>query len=84
MVKNLQIIEQDLYSVFSTDWLRKIAQEMELIKRERKIDPVIIFWVLVLGFGVRLQRTLASLNKYVYTFLYVKEKFANLIPGHLL
>ncbi len=31
--------------------------------RERKIDPVIIFWVLTLSFGVRLQRTLASLKR---------------------
>ena len=33
------------------------------IKRERKIDAVIIFWVLVLSFGVRLQRSLASLKR---------------------
>lgn len=32
-------------------------------KRERKIDAVIIFWVLVLSFGVRLQRSLASLKR---------------------
>jgi putative transposase len=34
-----------------------------LIKRERKIDAVVMFWVLTLSFGVRLQRTLASLKR---------------------
>jgi putative transposase len=63
MVKNSQIIEQDLCNVFSTEWLRKTAQETGLIKRERKIKPEIIFWVLIFGFGVRLQRTLASLKR---------------------
>jgi len=37
--------------------LRQTAKETGLIVRERKIDPVIIFWVLILSFGVRLQRT---------------------------
>jgi putative transposase len=34
-----------------------------LIKRERKIDPVIIFWVLAIGYGTYLQRTLAGLKR---------------------
>lgn len=41
----------------------KTAEETELVKRERKIDPVIMFWVLTLSFGVRLQRNLASLKR---------------------
>lgn len=44
MVKNPQIIEQDLCNVFSPEWLRKTARETELVIRERKIDPVIFFW----------------------------------------
>ena len=56
-------IEADLNKLFSPEWLRNTAKETGLIKRERKIDPVRIFWVLVLGFGIQLQRTLASLHR---------------------
>lgn len=49
--------------MFPEEWLRQTAKETCLIKRERKIDPVVIFWVLTLSFGVRLQRTLASLKR---------------------
>ncbi len=57
------VVEKDLYAVFSPEWLRKKAQETGLIKRERKIDPVIMFWVLVMSFGVRLERNLANLKR---------------------
>jgi hypothetical protein len=46
--------------MFPEEWLGQTAKETGLIVRERKIDPVVIFWVLTLGFGVRLQRTLAA------------------------
>lgn len=36
-------IEKDLCTMFSPDFLRKTAAETGLIKRERKIDAVIIF-----------------------------------------
>ncbi len=58
-----EVVEEDLYTVFSPEWLRKKAQETGLIKRERKIDPVIMFWVLVMSFGVRLERNLANLKR---------------------
>lgn len=57
------IAERTLRAMFPEEWLRETARETGLIKRERKIDPVIIFWVLTLGFGVRLQRSLASLKR---------------------
>ncbi|AKB38781.1 Mobile element protein [Methanosarcina siciliae C2J] len=56
-------LEDSLREMFPEDWLRQTAKETGLIKRERKIDPVVIFWVLTLSFGVRLQRTLASLKR---------------------
>lgn len=56
-------IEKDLCAMFSPEFLRKTAIETGLIKRERKIDAVVMFWVLTLSFGVRLQRTLASLKR---------------------
>jgi hypothetical protein len=39
------------------------AKETELIKRERKIDPVIMFWTLAIGYWTFLQRTLAGLKR---------------------
>jgi len=56
-------LEDPLRKMFPEEWLRETARETGLIKRKRKIDPTIIFWVLTLGFGVRLQRTLASLKR---------------------
>jgi IS4 transposase len=56
-------IEKDLCTMFSPEFLRKTALDTGLIKRERKIDAVVMFWVLTLSFGVRLQRTLASLKR---------------------
>lgn len=56
-------LEDSLREMFPEEWLRQTAKETGLIVRERKIDPVLIFWVLTLSFGVRLQRTLASLKR---------------------
>jgi hypothetical protein len=42
-----------LVEMFADDFLRDTARETGFVKRERKIDPVILFWVLTLGFGVR-------------------------------
>jgi putative transposase len=56
-------LEDSLREIFPEEWLRQTAKETGLIIRERKIDPVIIFWVLTLSFGVRLQRTLSSLKR---------------------
>jgi len=56
-------IKNPLRKMFPEEWLRQTARETGLIKRERKIDPTIMFWVLTLSFGVRLQRTLASLKR---------------------
>lgn len=55
--------EKALCEAFEPQWLRETAKETGLIKRERKIDPVAIFWVLIFGFGVELQRTIASLKR---------------------
>jgi IS4 transposase len=57
------LVERELCELFPPEWLRDKAKETGLIKRERKIDPVIIFWVLTMGYGVNLQRTLASLKR---------------------
>jgi len=62
-IEDQNLIERELCELFPPEWLRETAKETGLIKRERKIDPVIMFWVLVLGYGTSLQRTLASLKR---------------------
>ena len=42
--------------MFPEEWLGITARETDLIKCERKIDLTVIFWVLTLGFVVRLHR----------------------------
>lgn len=56
-------IENLLNKMFSPEWLRDTAAKVGYVQRNRKIDPVIFFWVMVLGFGVGVQRTLASLRR---------------------
>ena len=62
-IRQSKIIEEELNRLFSPEWLRKTAKETGFVKRDRKIDPVLMFWSLALGFGVQLQRTLASLRR---------------------
>lgn len=57
------MIEEELNRLFSPEWLRKTANQTGFVKRERKIDPALMFWSLTLGFGVQIQRTLASLRR---------------------
>ncbi|SFR09748.1 hypothetical protein [Desulfoscipio geothermicus] len=56
-------IENVLNKMFAPEWLRGTAAKVGYVQRNRKIDPVIFFWVVVLGFGVGMQRTLASLRR---------------------
>ena len=53
-----RLIEEELNRLFPPDLLREMAKETGFVKRERKIDPALMFWSLTLGFGVQLQRTL--------------------------
>jgi putative transposase len=62
-LEDKNIIERNLCTMFSREFLNNLTTETGLVKRERKIDPVIMFWVLTLSFGVRLQRSLASLKR---------------------
>ena len=60
---NAYEIENILNKMFSPEWLRNTATKVGFVQRNRKIDPVTFFWVVVLGFGVGVQRTLASLRR---------------------
>lgn len=52
-----------LTRLFPEDFIRNTASETGFIQRERKIDPVILFWVIVLGFGVNFLRTIRGLKR---------------------
>ena len=52
-----------LVQMFSEEFLRNTAQKTGLIKRQRKIDPVTFFWVLILGFGVDFLRSIRALER---------------------
>jgi IS4 transposase len=52
-----------LETLLPPDKIRELAKETGFIEREKKIEAVAMIWTLVLGFGVRLKRTLASLKR---------------------
>jgi len=61
-------LEEDIFAkslcmMFSVAWLRETAKRTNFIKRERKIHPEVFFWVISLGYGVSLQRTLAGIKR---------------------
>jgi putative transposase len=57
------IVEKELTTMFESKWLRAKAIETGLVERERKIDPVIMFWTLSIGYGSQLYRTLTELKR---------------------
>jgi len=59
----VQKIMEDLTSMFSKEWLHDTANQTGMIKRQRIIDPTIMFWALIFGFGVKSERSLASLKR---------------------
>ena len=62
-IVDINLIMMELCALFPPEWLRDEAKETGLIKRERKIDPVYMFWSLSIGYGAFLQRTLAGLKR---------------------
>ena len=58
-----QLVEKTLCKMFTPEWLRDTAKRVGYVQRQRKVDPFILFWVLVLGFGAGVQRSLASLRR---------------------
>ena len=54
---------ESIVEMFPEDFLRNTARETGVVIRERKIDPVILFWVLTLGFGVRFLGTIRGLKR---------------------
>lgn len=57
------MLEKTLIRMFSPEWLRDTAKRVKYVQRERKVDPFILFWILVIGFGAGAQRSLAALRR---------------------
>lgn len=56
-------LELAFHDLFPEVWLREQAREHGVVERHRKIDPVVLFWTMTLGFGIGTQRQLASLRR---------------------
>jgi len=52
-----------IVEMFPEDLLRNTARESGLVIRERKVDQVILFWVLTPGFGVRFLSIILGLKR---------------------
>ncbi|MEA3323560.1 MAG: hypothetical protein U9Q37_00225, partial [Euryarchaeota archaeon] len=65
-----------LVQMFPEEFLRNLAKKTGFVKLIRKIDPVIFFWVLILGFGVDFLRSIRALERRY-------EKEANIEPERL-
>ncbi len=39
-----QIVEAAMHQMFLPEWVKGTARETGLVKRERKIDPVVMLW----------------------------------------
>jgi putative transposase len=56
-------VEQALDQLLPEETIETFARETGFVQRERKVNAVAFLWVLVLHFGVRLERRLAALKK---------------------
>jgi hypothetical protein len=56
-------VETTLCHLFPSTWLEAHARTTGMVQRQRKIDPVSLFWTLVLSFGIGKEHGLASLRR---------------------
>lgn len=52
-----------LHKLFPAEFLMALAKATAAVQRVRKVNPVDLFWTVVLGFGVGRQRTIAGLRR---------------------
>ncbi len=52
-----------LRKLFPSRWVKVAAVETGAVVRRRKVEPTVLFWTVVLGFGSGRQRTLAGLRR---------------------
>ncbi len=69
-------IRAELTSLISTRRLNFLARLSGLVQRRRKVDPMALFWTIVLGFGAGPERTLAGLRR-----AYQRSTGATLVPS---
>lgn len=69
-------IRQELTRLIPTRQLNRLAGLSGLVRRRRKIDPMELFWTVVLGFGAGHTRTLAGMRR-----AYQKSTGATLVPS---
>ena len=56
-------VEAALCHLFPSDWLERHARETGLVQRQRKINPISLFWTLILSFGIGKDHRIASLRR---------------------
>ncbi len=56
-------VGRTLSEAFPAEWLWEKARENWVVRRVREVDPVVLFWTLVLAFGVSTQRSIAGLHR---------------------
>lgn len=61
--KGIDPTVETIVEMFPEEFLRNTARKTGVVKRERKIDIVILFWVLTLDFGVRFLGTIRGLKR---------------------
>lgn len=52
-----------LVELFPEEFIRRLSRETGLIERQRKLDPVVFFWTLIMQFGVNHERSLRGLHR---------------------
>jgi putative transposase len=69
-------IRAKLTSLISARRLNFLARLSGLVQRRRKVDPMALFWTIVLGYGTGRERTLAGLRR-----AYQRSTGATLVPS---
>ena len=69
-------IRTELTSLISTRRLNFLARLSGLVRRRRKVEPMALFWTIVLGFGAGREKTLAGLRR-----AYERSTGATLVPS---
>jgi IS4 transposase len=59
----VDLIGKSFTEAFPNEFLDQTAKETKLVRRERKIKPVMLFWAFVLTIGVRIERSLSMLKR---------------------
>lgn len=59
----VKLFGKALCDAFPPEWIEQTSKDVNFIERDRLVKPVPLFWSLVFGFGVQLQKNLAYLKR---------------------